>query len=109
MKFMIADRDTLFLMPPSIKDWLPANDPAHFLVDVLEQVDLSDIEATYSPDGRGAYPVRILLGIIFYGYMTGVFSSRKLEHATFNSVAFRFIAANLQTVTFRRFATNHCR
>ncbi len=95
MKFKTVDRETLFLMPPSVDDWLPAKHPARFLVDVLDQLDLSEIEMSYSSHGRAAYPVRTLYGIIFYGYMTGVFSSRKLEKATYESVAFRFIAGNL--------------
>ncbi len=94
-KFMQCDRDTLYIMPPSVDDWLPKNHQARFVVDIVDQLDLSAIEKSYSETGRKAYPVRVLLATIFYGYITGVYSSRKLEEATYESVPFRYIAANL--------------
>ncbi len=95
MTFKIIDRETLFLMPPSVNEWVSEDHLARFVVDILEQLDLSELEATYSKQGREAYPVRVLLGIIFYGYMTRIFSSRMLESATNDIVPFRFIAGNL--------------
>lgn len=93
-KFMKCDRDTLYLMPPSIEDWLPKAHIARFVVEILENLDLSAQEARFSTIGRKAYPVKVMVGLLFYGYTTGVFSSRKIENATYESVAFRFIAAN---------------
>ena len=106
-KFIICDRDTLYIMPPSIDDWLPKDHIARFIVEILEQLDVSEMEAAYSPLGRPAYPVKVLLGLLFYGYITGVVSSRKLEKATYESVPFRYIAANLHPdhdsiATFRK-------
>ena len=94
-KFITCDRDTLYVMPPSVDDWLPKDHIARFIVEILEQLDVSEIEAAYSSKGRSAYPVRALLGLLFYGYITGVCSSRKIEQATYDSVPFRYIAANL--------------
>ena len=94
LKFLPCDRDTLYLLPPSIQDWLPEKHLARFVVDIIEQLDLTAFEQKYSTLGRKAYPVRIMLGLIFYGYITGVHSSRKIEEATRESVPFRYIAAN---------------
>lgn len=93
-KFTIYDKETMFLLPPSIDDWLPKDHIARFVVDTLSKIDMSEFEKQYSPLGRKAYPVEMLWGLLFYGYITGVYSSRKIENATYDSVAFRFIAAN---------------
>lgn len=93
-RFAQCDRDTLYLMPPSIQDWLPENHLARFVVDMVSQLDVWSLENAYAGRGSDAYPPRMLLALLFYGYATGVFSSRKLEAATYDSVAFRYITAN---------------
>jgi transposase len=92
--FRPVDRDTGFLLPPSVDEWLPDRHLARFVVEVIEGLDLRAMTGCYRGSGEGAYHPRLLLGILVYGYATGVFSSRKLERATYDSVAFRFIAAN---------------
>jgi transposase len=92
--FRLVDRDTGFLLPPSVDDWLPERHLARFVVEVVEGLDLRAMVGSYRGGGEAAYHPRLLLGILVYGYATGVFSSRKLERATYDSVAFRFIAAN---------------
>ncbi len=92
--FRPVDRDTGFLMPPSVDEWLPERHLARFVVEVIEGLDLRAMIGSYRGSGEAAYHPSILLGILVYGYATGVFSSRKLERATYDSVAFRFIAAN---------------
>jgi transposase len=92
--FRQVDRDTLFLLPPSMEDWLPEGHLARFIVEIVDQLDLTIIKAAYSGRGSKAHHPEMLLALLFYGYATGVFSSRKLEHATYDSVAFRYIAAN---------------
>lgn len=94
-KFISCDRDTLYLMPQSIQNWLPEKHMARFVVEILEKLDITNLENKYSSMGRKAYPIRMLLGLMFYGYTTGVYSSRKIEQATYDSVAFRYIAANM--------------
>lgn len=94
-KFIPYDRDTLYLMPPSIEDWLPEKHIARFITDILEELDFSALEEKYSNLGRKGYPVKVMAGLLFYGYATGVYSSRKIEAATYESVPFRYIAANL--------------
>jgi transposase len=92
--FRPTDRLTSFLLPPSIDEWLPERHLARFIVEVIEGLDLSAMSKSYRGTGSASYHPAPLLGLLVYGYATGVFSSRKLERATYDSVAFRFIAAN---------------
>jgi transposase len=92
--FRPVDRDTGFLMPPSVDEWLPERHLARFVVDVIAGLDLRAMVGSYRGSGEASYHPAVLLGILVYGYATGVFSSRKLERATYDSVAFRFVAAN---------------
>ena len=92
--FRTIDRETGFLLPPSVAEWLPEKHLARFVVEVVDGLDLRAMSGSYRGSGSASYHPRMLLGILVYGYATGVFSSRKLERATYDSVAFRFIAAN---------------
>src|SRR5476651_1480154 len=92
--FRPADRLTSFLMPPSVDEWLPQRHLGRFVVEVVDGLDLSAMSKAYRGTGSASYQPAALLGLLVYGYATGVFSSRKLERATYDSVAFRFIAAN---------------
>src|SRR5919112_2222809 len=92
--FRPIDRDTGFLLPPSVDEWLPERHLARFVVEVIAGLDLSAMRKSYRGTGSASYHPKLLLGILVYGYATGVVSSRKLERATYDSVAFRFIAAN---------------
>ena len=92
--FRPTDRKTGFLMPPSVDEWLPERHLARFIVEVIEGLDLTAMSKSYRGTGSASYHPAPLLGLLIYGYATGVFSSRKLERATYDSVAFRFIAAN---------------
>ena len=92
--FRTIDRQTGFLLPPSVDEWLPEQHLARFVVEVVDGLDLRGMSGAYRGSGSASYHPSMLLGILVYGYATGVFSSRKLERATYDSVAFRFIAAN---------------
>jgi transposase len=92
--FRDVDRQTGFLLPPSVDEWLPQRHLARFVVEVIEGLDLRALVGSYRGSGSPSYHPSMLLGLLVYGYATGVFSSRKLERATYDSVAFRFIAAN---------------
>ena len=92
--FREFDRETGFLLPPSLDEWLPERHLARFVVEVIDSLDLSAMVKSYRGTGSAGYHPALLLGLLVYGYATGVFSSRKLERATYDSVAFRFIAAN---------------
>ena len=92
--FVTSDRETPMLMSPSLQDWLPANHLARLIVETVERLDLRGIEDSYAGRGERAYRPKMLVALLLYGYATGVFSSRRLERACFDSVAFRFISAN---------------
>jgi transposase len=92
--FRPIDRQTGFLLPPSVDEWLPEKHLARFVVEVIDGLDLRVMRGSYRGSGSASYHRSLLLGILVYGYATGVFSSRKLERATYDSVAFRFIALN---------------
>jgi len=93
-KFQTIDRDTAYLLPPSLQDWLPEKHLARFVVDIVDRLDLGELEVCYGGGGKQPYHPALLLALLFYGYATGVFSSRKLEQATYDSVAFRFITGD---------------
>src|SRR5450631_2621044 len=92
--FRSIDRQTGFLLPPSVDEWLPEKHLARFIVEVIDGLDLRAMSGSYRGSGSASYHPALLLGLLVYGYATGVFSSRKLERATYDSVAFRFITAN---------------
>jgi hypothetical protein len=92
--FRSIDRQTGYLLPPSVDEWLPEKYLARFIVEVIDGLDLRGMSGAYRGSGSASYHPRMLLGLLVYGYATGVFSSRKLVRATYDSVAFRFIAAN---------------
>ena len=94
MAFHPIDRDTDYLLPPSVQEWLPEAHLARYVVDVVEGLDLSELERAYAGRGSEAYHPATLLSLLIYGYATGTFSSRKIERATFDSLAFRYIACN---------------
>jgi transposase len=93
-RFLPIDRATDFLLPPSIQEWLPEAHLARYVVEVVEQLDLSALERAYTGRGYDAYHPAMLLSLLIYGYATGTFSSRQIERATYDSLAFRYIACN---------------
>ncbi len=92
--FRPIDRDTGFLFPPSVDEWLPQRHLARYVVEVVEGLDLSEMVRSYRGSGSASYHPAMLLSLLIYGYATKVFSSRAIERASYDSVAFRFIAAN---------------
>lgn len=92
--FVLVDRDTPFLLPPSLEEWLPADHLARFIIEIVDQLDISRIESSYSGGGSAAYHPRMLLGLLFYSYATGTFSSRRIEAASHDSIATRYICVN---------------
>ena len=106
-EFVTVDRKTAYLLPPSVDDWLSEDHLARFIVEVIDQLDLSELTRQYAGRGSKAHHPATLLAILVYGYATGIFSSRKLERATYDSVAFRYIAQGSHPdhdtiATFRR-------
>jgi len=94
MAFREADHQSIYLLPPSLSDWLPEGHLARFVVEIVGKLDLGEFRDAYRGNGSAAYPPHIMLALLFYGYATGTYSSRKLERGTYDSVPLRYIAAN---------------
>ena len=99
--FIPTDRKTDYLLPPSVDDWLTQDHLARFVVEVIDGLDLSRLTRQYAGRGSKAHHPATLLAILVYGYSTGVFSSRKLEMATCDSVAFRYIVPDRKPYFFK--------
>ncbi|WP_036566462.1 transposase, partial [Oceanospirillum beijerinckii] len=78
-RFRTIDRQTPYLLPPSIDDWLPEDHLARFIVEVVDSLDLQAIQGAYRGRGSAAYHPSLLLSLLIYAYATGVFSSRRIE------------------------------
>ena len=96
-KFKTPNYEETLDLQISLRDVLPPDHLARFIVDVVSQLELSEIYQQYSDQGAPPYAPEVLLGLLFYGYATGVFSSRKIEWATYEVIPFRFIAESGQS------------
>ena len=94
-KSRIANYEETLNQTIRLAEALPVDHLARYVVDILAQLDLSQIYAGYAPRGGEAIAPEILLGLLFYGYATGIFSSRKIEKATYENIPFRFIGGGL--------------
>ena len=88
--------DQLFLLPPSMQEWLPEDDLAYFIMDVVNDLDLSAIYDDYNgtAGGQPPYDPQMMVSFLLYGYCIGIPSSRRLERATYDSISFRVLSAN---------------
>jgi transposase len=109
--FVAEGRDQVFLMPPSITEWLPEDHLAFFVVDAVEQMDLTAFYAGYRSDGWGgaARHPRTMVALLLYAYCTGMVSSRQIERACHVDVAFRVVCGNVAPdhTTIARFRARH--
>ena len=87
-------REQGLLMPYDLTEWVPEDHLARFIIEIVDKLDFTKVYSQYKGKGSVAYDPKLLLSLLFYGYSTGVFSSRKIEAATYDSVAFRFISGN---------------
>jgi transposase len=106
-RFVTVDRDTPLFLPPHLQDWVPADHLAHFVVDAVEAVDLRQVKVNTRGTGDAEYPPSMMMSLLIYCYATGVFGSRRIEQATYDNVAVRFITADTHPdhdpiCTFRR-------
>jgi transposase len=106
-----VERDQLFLMPPSVADWLPEGHLAWFVLDVVDELDLHGFYASHREDGRGgaSYAPALMLAVLVYAYCTGERSSRRIERRLVEDVAYRVLAANQvpDHATVARFRRRH--
>jgi transposase len=94
VNFVGVDRDTPDMFPATVQEYLPEDHLARFVVEIVDQLDRSHLVGAYAGTGSRPYHPAMLVALLFYGYATGVFSSRKLAQATYDSIAFRYICAN---------------
>lgn len=91
-QFIPIERDQPFVIP--VQDWLDPDHLARFIVSLVDGLDVSALENAYRGGGSAPYPPNMMLALLFYGYATGIFSSRKLERATYDSIPFLYITGN---------------
>ncbi len=106
-KFVDCERDQAFLLPPDLRDWIPEDDLAHFVIAAVERVEMSAFKVNHRGTGSAQYHPRMMLALLIYCYANGIFSSRRIERATHRDIGVRFVAANAHPdhdtiATFRR-------
>jgi transposase len=106
-RYVNIDRDTALLLPPDLRDWVPEDHLVHFVIDAVEQLDVSTARANERGTGSEQYPPGMLLGLLIYSYATGTFSSRQIERLTHENVAVRLLCGDTHPdhdtlCTFRR-------
>jgi transposase len=110
-RFIAADREQVFLMPPSLREWLPAEHLAWCVLDAVAELDLAAFYGAYRADGHGrpAHDPAMMVGLVLYAYAVGERSTRRIERRCREDVAFRVIAANLAPdhATIARFVVRH--
>ena len=94
-KFIAANRDQPFLLPPDLRDWVPEGDLAHFVVEAVDRVPMESFVVNERGTGSAQYPPRLMLALLVYCYANGIFGSRRIERATYRDVGVRYVAANL--------------
>ena len=109
--FIACDREQTFLMPPDVREWLPESHLAWFVIDAVEELDLAAFYAAYRADGHGraAYEPAMMVALLLYAYARGLRSSRVIERACEEDVAYRVIAAQQRPdhATIARFVERH--
>jgi transposase len=100
--FRSYDQNQPFLLPASLHDFVEEGHPAHLINDLVEELDLSALEARYGNMGQPAYHPRMMVKVILYGFSVGIFSSRKLQRACQENLAFKYLAG-METPAFRTF------
>ena len=93
--FVDCDREQAFLLPPDLRDWVPSDDLAHFVIEAVERVDLGAFKVNHRGTGSAQYHPRMMLALVIYCYANGIFSSRRIERATHRDIGVRLVAANL--------------
>lgn len=106
-KLVDCERDQAFLLPPDLRDWIPEDDLAHFVIAAVERVDMGAFKVNHRGTGSAQYHPRMMLALLIYCYANGIFSSRRIERASYRDIGVRFVAANSHPdhdtiATFRR-------
>lgn len=106
-RFISVDRNTPMLLPPDLRDWVPEDDLVHFVIEAVDRLSTDSFRVNYRGSGDRQFPPHMMLALLIYCYANGVFSSRKIERATYRDLAVRFLTADTHPdhdtiCTFRR-------
>lgn len=93
-RFVTVDRETMLLLPPDMREWVPENHLSQFILDAVDEVDTSRAKVNHRGSGSEQYPPAMLLSLLIYSYTSGNFSSRSIERATYDSVATRVLCGD---------------
>src|SRR5918912_685547 len=110
--FLSCDREQVLLLPPDLWEWLPEGHLARFVIEAVDELDLSAVYAFYRQDGEGraAHDPAMMVALVLYSYANGVTSSRAIERRCVEDVATRVITANRKPdhSTIANFLVRHC-
>lgn len=94
IKFVNVDRDTPMLLPPDLREWIPPDDMVHFVIEAVEGMKLTNLKVNTRGSGSAQYPPRMMLSLLIYCYSMGVFSSRRIQRATYRDICVRFLTGD---------------
>jgi len=106
-RFVPIDRDTPLLLPPNLRDWVPADHLVHFILDAVDALDLRQVKVNTRGTGSEQYPPHLLLALLIYSYATGTFSSRRIEQSTHDSVPVRLLTVAADGTKVLAHASKH--
>ncbi len=92
--FISIDRNTPMLLPPDLREWIPEDDMVHFVLEAVNGVAISNFQINHRGSGDRQYPPRMMLALMIYSYANGIFSSRRIERATYRDIAVRYLTAD---------------
>ena len=106
-KFVNVDRNTPMLLPPDLRDWVPQEDMVHFVIEAVEGMKFTTLKVNQRGSGSEQYPPKMMLGLLIYCYANGLFSSRRIERATYRDIGVRYLTGDTHPdhdtiCTFRR-------
>ena len=93
-RFVTVDRETPLLLPQDLREWVPEDHLVHFVIDAVDQLDVSSARINQRGSGSQQYPPAMMLGLLVYSYATGGFASRRIEQSTFDNLAVRLLCAD---------------
>jgi transposase len=93
-RFVVVDRNTPMLLPPDLRDWIGEDDLVHFVIEAVERLPLSCFKINHRGTGSAQMHPRVMLSLLIYCYANGIFSSRKIERATYRDVGVRYITGD---------------
>lgn len=93
-KYITVDRKTPMLLPPDLRDWVPSDDMVHFVIEAVAQLPTRHFNVNRRGTGSAQYPPDMLLALLIYSYANGIFSSRRIEAATYRDIGVRYLSAD---------------